>query len=339
MLQQARTKAGTRTDLVTGLLGTWFTLGLFLDAWAHSNLTELETFFTPWHAVFYSGFAATGAWICWLVYRNHQLGRRGLDAVPLGYGPAVLALPLFAVMGAGDYTWHTLFGIETDIEILFSPTHLGLAVSMMVIVATPLRSAWLDPSRDKPGLPALLSLGFATSLVMLFLQYADATIYPPEMIVQRFSYVQGESNNGVGKLTASIFVTNLVLLAPVLLAARRWTLGFGTATTVQIIVGVLSAAVTAFSNLGMMVALIISGVLVDLLILKLRPNSDRPAQFRLLGLLMPLITWGCYFAGAVIGAGRFPTVTETWTGVPLVAACGGMLLAFLMAPRPIPVNR
>jgi hypothetical protein len=49
---------GFGTDLVTALLCVWFTLGLFLDAWAHNNLPGLETFFTPWHAVFYSGFAS-----------------------------------------------------------------------------------------------------------------------------------------------------------------------------------------------------------------------------------------------------------------------------------------
>jgi hypothetical protein len=47
----ARPTAGYRTNLVTLLLSTWFTLGLLLDAWAHNHLPELESFFTPWHAV------------------------------------------------------------------------------------------------------------------------------------------------------------------------------------------------------------------------------------------------------------------------------------------------
>ncbi|TWP50938.1 hypothetical protein FKR81_17840 [Lentzea tibetensis] len=338
MLQQGRTRAGTKADVITVVLGTWFSVGLFLDAWAHSNLTELESFFTPWHAVFYSGFSATAAWICWLVYRNYQQGRRGLNAVPVGYGPAVLALPVFAVMGVLDYTWHSILGIETDIEILFSPTHLGLAAAMIVIMATPLRTAWLDTSRDKPSFPALLSLGFCASLVLLFLQYADATVYPAEAIVERFSYEQGKSTGIVGKLTASIFVTNLVMLAPLLFAARRWTLPFGTATTVQVIVAGLSASITAFSNLGIAAALVLSGVATDLLLVKLRPSEQRVVQYRLFGFLMPLITWLFYFGGAIVLTGRFPTVTETWTGVPLVAALSGLLLAVLFVPKPVPVR-
>jgi hypothetical protein len=40
-------------------MGTWLMIGLFVDGWAHNNLGEaLETSFTPWNAVFYSGFAA-----------------------------------------------------------------------------------------------------------------------------------------------------------------------------------------------------------------------------------------------------------------------------------------
>ncbi len=46
-------------ELLTVLLATWLIIGLFLDGWAHDNVPELESFLTPWHAVFYSGFVAT----------------------------------------------------------------------------------------------------------------------------------------------------------------------------------------------------------------------------------------------------------------------------------------
>jgi hypothetical protein len=57
-----------RTDLITVLLGTWLMLGLFLDGYAHTNfIDELESFLTPWHAVFYSGFIATALWVIWTI--------------------------------------------------------------------------------------------------------------------------------------------------------------------------------------------------------------------------------------------------------------------------------
>gem|GEM_PF-3537078 len=52
----ARPQLSSREHLITVLLAAWMTAGIFIDGWAHINLTPLETFFTPWHAVFYSGF-------------------------------------------------------------------------------------------------------------------------------------------------------------------------------------------------------------------------------------------------------------------------------------------
>ena len=42
--------------LAAVVLGTWVVGGLFLDGWAHVNQPGLETFFSPWHGVFYLGF-------------------------------------------------------------------------------------------------------------------------------------------------------------------------------------------------------------------------------------------------------------------------------------------
>src|SRR6266536_6535639 len=80
-------------DLVTLVLTAWLIGGLFLDGWAHNTRPQLETFFTPWHAVFYSGFAAIAAWICWSVW-----SRRG---VPAGYGPALVGVAIFLLSGVG----------------------------------------------------------------------------------------------------------------------------------------------------------------------------------------------------------------------------------------------
>ena len=52
-------RTSTRENLITIALGWWLLGGIFLDGWAHNQLGDsLESFFTPWHAVFYSGFAA-----------------------------------------------------------------------------------------------------------------------------------------------------------------------------------------------------------------------------------------------------------------------------------------
>jgi len=49
-----RPRSTSRTDLVTILLGMWVVLGLVADGNTHVNTPQLETFFTPSHAVLYS---------------------------------------------------------------------------------------------------------------------------------------------------------------------------------------------------------------------------------------------------------------------------------------------
>lgn len=70
-----------RDDLVTALPGLWLLAGLFVDGWAHFNLAQLETFFTPWPPIFYLGYGASAAWLCWLIRRGRRAGRVSLAAI------------------------------------------------------------------------------------------------------------------------------------------------------------------------------------------------------------------------------------------------------------------
>src|SRR3546814_5696776 len=52
-----RPSLNPRERTVAVAFGIWMVVGLFLDGWAHDN-NKPESFFTPWHGVLYSGFAA-----------------------------------------------------------------------------------------------------------------------------------------------------------------------------------------------------------------------------------------------------------------------------------------
>jgi hypothetical protein len=336
---QPRPFAGYRADLVTSILGLWFTVGLIVDAWAHNNLTDLETFFTPWHAVFYSGFAATAGWILWIVGRQVRAGRTGLAAVPVGYGPALVGLPIFAFFGVADGVWHTVFGIEQDLDILFSPTHLIGVTAMGMILTSPLRSMLAD--RSVPAsptlrrlLPAVLSISFTMVLVLLFLQYGNAMGFSADTIVQAFSTEPGQTYVGRlgGRLAASIVITTLLLITPLLVLARRWALPPGTATVVHTVAALLCGAIAGLANTSTVLGLIAAGVLIDLLVVAMRPGPERPVAYRAFAGLAPLLTWAAYFGFAAVAAGRLPDVPELWTGAPIVAALLGMVLAALIGP-------
>jgi hypothetical protein len=333
-----------RDDLITLSVGMWFVIGLFVDAWAHSNRPQLETFFTPWHAVFYSGFAATSGWVCWLIWRNMRAGRRGMDAVPVGYGLTVLGLGVFILSAVADLTWHSLFGIEQSLAAVFSPSHLGLGTSMLLILTSPLRAAWRDASMPAAPslsrfLPVALSVGCAAGLFGLYLTFANAAGWSAESIVDAFSVIregEGTTRTRAAMLAGDIALTNVILLAPLLLLARRWRIPTGTATAVYGVFGFLSCSVDGFENRSTFAATVLAGVAVDGLIFWLRPDDGHRRRYWTFATLTSLLTWSIYLAAASIAAGRVPAVVEYWTGMPVIAALHGLLLGTMFLPNAKP---
>src|SRR5215470_9421583 len=104
--QAARAKAGPAFTATALLLGTWLVIGMYVDAWAHHHLS-IETFFTPWHALLYSGAAANFVFlsVAWLNRRR---------SLPAGYELSIAGSILFGIGGFADLIWHAIFGIERD---------------------------------------------------------------------------------------------------------------------------------------------------------------------------------------------------------------------------------
>ncbi|GAB3402252.1 hypothetical protein [Flindersiella endophytica] len=333
---EPRTLTTPREDLITLLVCTWTAIGVFVDANAHSNLTVPETFFTPWHAVLYSGYAATATWIAWLVYRNLRAGRRGRAAVPAGYLAAVVAVPLFALGGIGDLFWHTFIGIETTINVLFSPSHLALVVSIVVLMTTPLlraRAATADPV-GRRFIPILVGLGLGTGIALMFTGYGTALRGDAAAIVDAIS-VKGGPVSMASVLAARLFITNFALLIPVLLLVQRWRPPFGSVTLLYVPPLLFGGVVAGFRNLTTLLSVLAAGLVVDLLIRWLRPSPDARVRFCTFAGLASLAIWTLYIGVAMVLEGRVP-IPELFTGMPVVQGIFGVLLAALLvayAPR------
>ena len=161
--ENARAVSSLRFDWIMVVVSIWWLGGLFIDGWAHSNIPQLETFFTPWHAVFYSGYLAVALTLLVQILLNLRKSalsaggstpslvtlireslpsNRCLRAIPIGYELSALGVVIFGVSGIGDLTWHLILGIERSTEALLSPTHLGLALGIGLALSGPLRAAW-----------------------------------------------------------------------------------------------------------------------------------------------------------------------------------------------------
>jgi hypothetical protein len=339
-----------RQDLVTVLLVTWLIGGIGLDGWAHSQLEgRLESFFTPWHAVFYSGFAATALWVLFMVQTRRAEHATWTQAVPRGYGLGVVGVAVFAVGGVGDLLWHQVFGIETGIAALLSPTHLLLFTGVALILLAPFRAAWSSPEPPPAGLlgvaPALLSITLLTALVAFFFQYSslfslDLAFSAAEPV--RSSQGQAPQLDGVYEGWAqdlqitgimAALLTGLILAAPLLLMLRRWRLPFGAATILFLVVATIIVAVDGFAAWENLLAAAAAGVAADTAIARLRPAPDRVGAFRAVGSLIPMAVIGCTFLAAVWRV-RLGWPAELWTGTIFFGGLAGYALALLMQPAP-----
>jgi hypothetical protein len=332
---EVRQESSWRDDMTTAALCAWVVTGMALDAWAHQNASELETFFTPWHGVLYSGFLVLLGWMAW----------KARARAPAGYGLGLVGAVIFLMGGVADGAWHTIFGVEREIEAALSPTHIGLFVGALLMFTTPLRAAW---SSDRLGgapsfrafLPALLSLTFATLLVSFLFFYLSAFRDPASTlpferwareVAGPFPALSYARQHGV----ASVLVTNLLLVAPVLFLLRRWRPPFGSATLLFTTVTAVTTATQEFAHGELVLAAAAGGLVADWAIARSSRTGSGTGGDRLVATVTPLALWAAYFLVLALRDGiAWPA--ELWTGSIIFASLSGLALSLLMAP---PVHR
>jgi hypothetical protein len=341
-----------RGDLVTVILSAWLIGGLFIDGWAHNTRPQLETFFTPWHAVFYSGFAASAAWMAWSVWSRRRAGAAWRASVPAGYGPALAGLVLFGASGVGDMAWHLAFGIERNIAALLSPTHLGLFTGAFLVVTAPLRSAWADPGlgrRVRFGrlAPAVVSATLAGSLCGFMFMYLHpayeniVSVGRQAFLEQFFTSAQLEfvAKQNVAGGVAGFMLGTVFLLGPVLYLLRRWDLPAGTVLVVAGAQFVLIQGLTGFEDAGLAVLGLAGAVGVELLLRALRPRPSSLLRLRGFCAGAPVVLWGVWFAGIALHDHGLGWKAEIWGGALVWSGLTLLALSLLLLPAPVPAER
>jgi hypothetical protein len=129
-----------------------------------------------------------------------------------------------------------------------------------------------------------------------------------------------------------------VLVASVLYLRRRWELPFGSITLMCSLLSVLFPFFTEFRQLHLIPALIITGLLIDVLVQWLTGNVPAtPVRARILGALIPFAIWIPYELSIAIsdGLGWEPTV---YLGMLSTTAGVGFGAALLLFPPPVPAE-
>ena len=323
----------TRNEEVLGMIfGLWAIIGLFLDGWAHSH-QKPDSFFTPWHAVLYTGFTSAGAWALLAVWRRRSPSRSLVQTAPPGHLATLAGFVLFGIGAVGDLLWHELLGVEVSTEALLSPTHLVLLLGGTIALSAPLRTA-LRSTSTKPTwrefLPALLSLTLLTSVGAFFLGYVSpfgsTAVAFPTATTHSHDFArltpdiatQLRENWALG----SFLVTSVVLVFPTLFAGRRWKTPRGAFLFLYTFLFLLQVGLGEFAQWPMIAVGVVIGLVAD-------ASTQRELPGWLVGALIPLSAWATYFLVFELqtGVGWSP---ELWAGVTLMCALLGSLMGSLV---------
>lgn len=321
-------------DLLVSLCTLWISCGFFLDAWAHGHV-PIETFFTPYHGVFYSGILAVA--IVLIAFRGK---------IPSSYRIAVLGVPVFIAAGIGDMIWHHFLGVEEGVDALLSPTHQGLGLGVFLLSSGPISSALRSRDRLRSlgdQLPLIFSLATWIELVHFGTAYAFDPAAgrgnaPPSIQTFTPDYLTaiaiGYYKIGTGVLV--VLFQSAIVAGFGLFAGTRFPLRPG-ALTLMYLLGNFAAAAAFTNDTPLLVTVLLmslaAGITGDIVVAKLRPSPYASGSYRLLGTLVPFV----YFATYFIVTGLTSGVWWDWNvtlGAALWAAVIGFGLTLLAPPRP-----
>jgi hypothetical protein len=336
----AQPRGGVRFDWLMVALGAWLLGGLYLDGWAHIHVPELETFFTPWHAVLYSGFLAGAGALAAVFYRNTRRGASWSTALPVGYGLCFVGVFIFLVAGVADMLWHVVFGIEDGIEGLISPSHLALAVGGGLMVTGPLRAGLHGPPPSGQGwiarMPMVASLTLFLSLITFFTEYASP--YGTTWVTQP----SAAGNKGAAFLYQSVglagfLVQPAVLMGLVLFVLRSRPLPLGSlAVMLSVNVALMAIIHDKYLDTGpypLIGAAVLAGLIGDAVLWWLRPSPARIRAFRAVAFAIPALQYLLYFVAIMLWA-RVTWSVHLWTGAIAIAGGVGWLVSYLVVAPP-----
>ncbi|WP_337862938.1 hypothetical protein [Nitrososphaera sp.] len=289
------------------LVSTGILLAISGATWdvTYHLLNRPETFFSPPHAVLYSGVTTALAGAVALAYHHyhyyHHYISAGKNKRIIGEGfawPAGLAIAGVAMLiaaGPGDFIWHSAFGLDG----LLSPPH-SVLLSGMVISSV---GAAAGLVRTYGGRIPLALAAFAMLPVWIS---ASAGVHMASLPFSDTDFFNFNPEPRAGALAATLgfpFVTGAVLLATWGIAGRRF--------------GAISVLAASFVAVGTLASIIPNEALV--------PTAPLYA-----GVLVPLVAadaimskWmsrrAIVFAGAIIGLSFFmlyyPLITHTYNEV------------------------
>jgi hypothetical protein len=340
-------------DRIMVVLMAWLLGGAYLDTWAHNHLSNLETFFTPWHGVLYTGYFALAIFLAVPPLYKLTRGYPWSRSLPDGYMISLLGVGMFLLGGVGDLIWHSLFGFERKFEVALSAPHLTLKVAAILIGCGPLSAAWrrtaLQETRGWPALwPMLMTAAFILSGLTYFMFANNPFVIPWAMAGFRAGLAAGielpgsilaqhQLPNEVGQVLGvlAIIVHTAMLMGLIVLLVRRWVLPLGSLALILTINASVVASVFGPTQYRLAPIMALSGLAADGLLGWLRPSAARVGALRVFAFAVPALLYTLYFVMLLLTTGvEWPM--PVWTGSIVLAGLVGLGVSYLVVPPEAP---
>lgn len=331
----------SRERWVMLVASAWLVTGLQLDAYAHATTPQLETFWTPWHAVLYSGIAASGLTLVWLL-------RPRLPAIPTYRSvmalPAALRVPLlgmaFLLVGGGvDTLWHNIFGIEQGLEIFVSPSHEFIILGMVLVAAGP--ALMTDTDRLSFADGTIVTVSALLTVLPLHIYSLHANVLGQRYFGDGADPVRIFSTDAQ-VLHAYLFTTALLLL-PIVLIGRRWRLPLGV-PAVLVVVPALAMHLMFLAGRPWWTSLTVAIAAVGTEVVARAAALVRPlppaAAWVTLGVVAPPLVWGSLLlvARSEVGVGWNVHMVSGLLTLTALTGAGTVLVARNLRPAAVSVD-
>jgi hypothetical protein len=307
------------------LLSVAFILGAYVDAFSR---LVVPSPLAPWNDVFMDAawLAVTGFMAVWFA-RGLSRGVAWRTALPAGYHLALAGGVVFGLGALADVYYQIAFGFGTGLEALLAPTHLVELAGGGLLVAAPLSQALKDRP-ERVDWPIVLSAALTLSTLTFLTQYAHPLVdlwASHRWNVQVTPWVAQD----LGVVAIQVQVS--LLVGVMLLLIRSFRVPLGSLTVLCGLNGLYMAIVSRHPE--MVWVPLLTGVVADVLLLRVRPMDTSPASLRAFAAAVPAIWAILYWVAIVVVEGGTVWSPQLWVGVVLAAALAGFLVSYVAGIR------
>ncbi len=197
----------------------------------------------------------------------------------------------------------------------------------------PLRAAGrkLDSQRSNISWSALLSLFIVMGVFTFFTQFSNAFSHPHLFVGQA---PVGDTYWWDVTLISYILIPTVLFMTSIIMTVLRWKLPFGSLTlllTGNSTLMFLMAWRYSHEQWPVLIAVLLGGLLADVLLVTLKPSAQRAKALRWFSFLVPVLLFLAYFLCLILIYGIWWN-SNMWLGMIFFSGMTGLGLSWLAVP-------